>query len=236
MSRRLRAHYVSISKCMSQATHIKHHHFYVCHCQKKISWGILKKKTQFLFFSSFIQFSKYMTKHTNMHNWDRLPVTSSRRGHFFSSSGDGKKTMKRENPPEWARKYTQPWHNKHSMGTRSLLRLALKKTTNPLCWMWSSWKTWIFFPHISISFCCTQWWEAGFVGAQPCSYAMGPFIYMFSVHDPSKMFSKQVLGTRAFRLRALWNVLGTPSFRFKIGTHLGLRSMTYCVYTAQRVR
>ena len=54
--------------------------------------------------------------------------------------------------------------------------------------------------------------------------------YMFSVHDPGRMFSKQVLGTRAFRLRALWNVLGTPSFRFKIGTHLGLRSMTYCVY------
>ena len=26
-----------------------------------------------------------------------------------------------------------------------------------------------------------------------------------------------------------WNVLGTPSFRFKIGTHLSLRSMTYCV-------
>ena len=60
--------------------------------------------------------------------------------------------------------------------------------------------------------------------------------YMFSVHDPCKMFSKQVLGTRAFRLWALWNVLGTPSFRFKIGTHLGLRSMTYCVYTAQCVR
>ena len=60
--------------------------------------------------------------------------------------------------------------------------------------------------------------------------------YMFSVHDPGKMFSEQVLGTRAFRLRALWNVLSTPSFRFKIGTHLGLRSMTYCVYTAQRVR
>ena len=53
--------------------------------------------------------------------------------------------------------------------------------------------------------------------------------YLFSVHDPGKMFSKQVLGTRAFRLRALWNVLGTPSFRLKIGTHLGLRSMTYCV-------
>ena len=45
--------------------------------------------------------------------------------------------------------------------------------------------------------------------------------YMFSEHDPGKMFSKQVLGTRAFR--------------FKIGTHLGLRSMTYCVYTAQHV-
>ena len=48
---------------------------------------------------------------------------------------------------------------------------------------------------------------------------------MFSVHDPGKMFSKQVLGTRAFRLRALWYVLGTRSFRFKIGTHLGLRSI-----------
>ena len=50
------------------------------------------------------------------------------------------------------------------------------------------------------------------------------------------MFSKQVLGTRSFRLRALWNVLGTSSFRFKIGTHLGLRSMTYCVYTVQRFK
>ena len=50
---------------------------------------------------------------------------------------------------------------------------------------------------------------------------MGPFIYMFSVHVPEKMFSKKVLGTRAFR--------------FKIGTHLGLHSMTYYVYTAQRV-
>ena len=60
--------------------------------------------------------------------------------------------------------------------------------------------------------------------------------YMFLVQDPSKMFSEQVLGTRAFRLRALWNVLGAPSFRFKIGTHLGLSNMTYCVYTAQCVR
>ena len=51
------------------------------------------------------------------------------------------------------------------------------------------------------------------------------------------MFSEHVLGTRAFILRALWNVLGTHSFKVENGTHLGLRSMTYCVtYTAQRVR
>ena len=60
--------------------------------------------------------------------------------------------------------------------------------------------------------------------------------YMFSVHNPGKMFSEHVLGTRAFILRALWNVLGTHSFKVENGTHLGLRSMTYCVYTAQRVR
>ena len=59
--------------------------------------------------------------------------------------------------------------------------------------------------------------------------------YMFSVHVPGKMCSKQVLGTRSFTLQALWNVLGTPSFRFQICTHLVLRCMTYCVYTAQRV-
>ena len=59
---------------------------------------------------------------------------------------------------------------------------------------------------------------------------------MFSVHNPGKMFSEHVLGTRAFILRALWNVLGTHSFKVENGTHLGLRSMTYCVYTAQRAR
>ena len=59
---------------------------------------------------------------------------------------------------------------------------------------------------------------------------------MFSVHNPGKMFSEHVLGTRAFILRALWNVLGTHSFKVENGTHLGLRSMTYCVYTVQRVR
>ena len=60
--------------------------------------------------------------------------------------------------------------------------------------------------------------------------------YMFSVQNPGKMFSEHVLGTQAFILRALWNVLGTASFRFVTGTIRGLRSMTYCVYTAQRVR
>ena len=60
--------------------------------------------------------------------------------------------------------------------------------------------------------------------------------YMFSVHNPGKMFSEHVLGTRAFILRALWNVIGTHSFKVENGTHLGLCSMTYCVYTAQRVR
>ena len=60
--------------------------------------------------------------------------------------------------------------------------------------------------------------------------------YMFSVHNPGKMFSEHVLGTRAFRLRALWNVFGTHLFKVENGTHLGLCSMTYCVYTAQRVR
>ena len=34
---------------------------------------------------------------------------------------------------------------------------------------------------------------------------------MFSVHNPGKMFSEHVLGTQAFILRALWNVLGTHS-------------------------
>ena len=47
---------------------------------------------------------------------------------------------------------------------------------------------------------------------------------------------QNVLGTRAFILPALWNVLGTHSFKVENGMHLGLRSMTYCVYTAQRVR
>ena len=59
---------------------------------------------------------------------------------------------------------------------------------------------------------------------------------MFSVHNPGKMFLEHVLGTRAFILRALWNVLGTHSFKVENGTYLGLRSMTYCVYTAQRAR
>ena len=35
-------------------------------------------------------------------------------------------------------------------------------------------------------------------------YSLWARSYMFSVHDPVKMFSRQVLGTRVFRLRALW--------------------------------
>ena len=73
-------------------------------------------------------------------------------------------------------------------------------------------------------------WPRNFFNLPICAVINKGPVHMFSVHDPGKMFSEQVLGTRAFRLRGLWNVLGTPSFRFKIGTHLGLRSMTYCVY------
>ena len=71
---------------------------------------------------------------------------------------------------------------------------------------------------------------------QLCEGLLRARSYMFSVQNPGKMFSEHVLGTQAFILRALWNVLGTASFRFVTGTIRGLRSMTYCVYTAQRVR
>ena len=48
------------------------------------------------------------------------------------------------------------------------------------------------------------------------------------------LFSEQVLGTYAFRLRDHWIVLGTIAFRFVIGTIHGLRSLTSMHYTAQR--
>ena len=47
------------------------------------------------------------------------------------------------------------------------------------------------------------------------------------------LFSEQVLGTHAFRLRDQWIVLGTIAFRFVIGTIRGLRSLTSMHYTAQ---
>ena len=50
---------------------------------------------------------------------------------------------------------------------------------------------------------------------QPRVSSMGRS-YMFSVHNPGKMFSEHVLGTRAFILWALWNVLGIHSFRLKM--------------------
>ena len=53
--------------------------------------------------------------------------------------------------------------------------------------------------------------------------------YRYPVH----LFSEQVLGTHAFRLRDQWIVLGTIAFRFVNGTIRGLRSLTSMHYTAQ---
>ena len=63
----------------------------------------------------------------------------------------------------------------------------------------------------------------------------GPFIYVLGtrtreniLETSSRYASVQIASTvKCFSV--------PPSFRLKIGTHLGLRSMTYCVYTAQRV-
>ena len=66
---------------------------------------------------------------------------------------------------------------------------------------------------------------------------MGPFIYVFSVHNPGKMFSELVFSVHErsyYEHCEMFSV--THSFKVENGTHLGLRSMTYCVYTAQRVR
>ena len=56
---------------------------------------------------------------------------------------------------------------------------------------------------------------------------------MFSVHNPGKMFSEHVLGTRAFILRALWNVLGTHSFRLKMAS-ISVCAVWRIVYTRVR--
>ena len=64
-------------------------------------------------------------------------------------------------------------------------------------------------------------------------------IYLGPVHVLGTRIRENVLETSSrytsIEIASTVNVLGTPSFRFKIGTHLGLQSMTYCVYTAQRV-
>ena len=58
--------------------------------------------------------------------------------------------------------------------------------------------------------------------------------YMFSVHNPGKMFSEHVLGTRAFILRALWNVVGTHSFRLKMA-RISVCAVWRIVYTLRNV-
>ena len=57
---------------------------------------------------------------------------------------------------------------------------------------------------------------------------------MFSVHNPGKMFSEHVLGTRAFIFRALWNVLGTHSFRLKMA-RISVCAVWRIVYTLRNV-
>ena len=62
----------------------------------------------------------------------------------------------------------------------------------------------------------------------------GPVHICSRYRYPMHLFSEQVLGTNAFRLRDHWIVLGTIAFRFVIGTIHGLRSLTSMHYTAQR--
>ena len=66
------------------------------------------------------------------------------------------------------------------------------------------------------------------------SVNLGPVHICFRYRYPMHLFSEQVLGTYAFRLRDHWIVLGTMAFRFVIGTIHGLRSLTSMHYTAQR--
>ena len=62
----------------------------------------------------------------------------------------------------------------------------------------------------------------------------GPVHICSRYRYPMHLFSEEVLGTYAFRLRDHWIVLGTIAFRFVIGTIHGLRSLTSMHYTAQR--
>ena len=58
-----------------------------------------------------------------------------------------------------------------------------------------------------------------FYGQMMMKVMMGPFIYVLGVHITSTVKCSRY-----------------PFVQVENGTHLGLRSMTYCVYTAQRVR
>ena len=64
-------------------------------------------------------------------------------------------------------------------------------------------------------------------------YMYGPVHICSRYRYPVHLFSEQVLGTHAFRLRDQWIVLGTIAFRFVIGTIRRLRSLTTMHYTAQ---
>ena len=56
---------------------------------------------------------------------------------------------------------------------------------------------------------------------------------MFSVHNPGKMFSEHVLGTRAFILRALCKCSRYPFVQVENGVHLSLRSIdVLCIHCA----
>ena len=67
--------------------------------------------------------------------------------------------------------------------------------------------------------------------------SVGPFIHVYCICSrysyPLHLFSEQVLGTHAFRLRDQLIVLGTIAFRLVIGMIRGLRSLTSMHYTAQ---
>ena len=67
--------------------------------------------------------------------------------------------------------------------------------------------------------------------ARPATF--GPVHICSRYRYPVNLFSEQVLGTHAFRLRDQWIVLGTIAFRFVIGMIRGLRSLTSMHYTAQ---
>ena len=70
-------------------------------------------------------------------------------------------------------------------------------------------------------------------GLKKFKIILGPVHICSRYRYPVHLFSEQVLGTYAFRLRDQWIVLSTIAFRFVIGTIRGLRSLTSMHYTAQ---